>query len=61
MSDSAFLKIPDQQWFVTDLLTSSMNNLNTKIFIQHLYYGEQLVNISFAMPLHDVKYGLHAD
>jgi len=39
----------------------ALNNLNTKIFIQHMYYGEQLVNISSAMPLHDVKFGLHAD
>jgi hypothetical protein len=26
-----------------------------------MYYGEQLVNTSFAMPLYDMKYGLHAD
>jgi hypothetical protein len=61
MSDSAFLKSQINNNFSQIYLPPGLNNLNTKIFIQHMYYGEQLVNISFGMPLHDVKFGLHAD
>jgi hypothetical protein len=60
MSDSAFLKSQINN-LSQIYLPPALNNLNTKIFIQHMYYGEQLVNISFAMPLHDVKFGLHAE
>jgi hypothetical protein len=61
MSDSAFVKSQNNNDLSQIYWPPAMNNSNTKIFIQHMYYGEQLVNISFALPLHDVKFGLHAD
>jgi hypothetical protein len=59
--DSAFLKSQINNGLSQINSPPALPNLNTKILIQHMYYGEQLVNISFAMPLHDVKFGLHAD
>jgi len=61
MSDSAFLKSQINNDLSQIYSPPALNNLNTKIFIQHMYYGEQMVNISFAIPLHDVKFGLYAD
>jgi len=61
MSDSAFLKFQINNDLSQIYSPPALNNLNTKIFIQHMYYGEQLVNISFVMSLHDVKFGLYAD
>jgi hypothetical protein len=61
MSDSTFLKPHINNDLSQNYSPPAQNNLNTKIFIQDIYYGKQLVNISFVMPLHDVKYGLHTD
>jgi len=61
MSDSVFLKSQINNDLSQIYSPPALNNLNTKIFIQHMYYGEQLVNISFVMPLYYVKFGLPAD
>jgi hypothetical protein len=63
-----FVEILSSTVFVcaTKLLTSGKElpeyrNISLVIVSNYMYYGEQMVDISFSMPLDHIKMGLQAD